>query len=362
MLDPGTQGGMATRFHDMAPRSPALQALADPARAITGPRFDAIFYWGAPLIAFAFVWAWVLTIARLPGAEPDIGRGVLAIGVAVLTYAHLIAVVPRAYLNAEVFATHRLRLTVVPALLIAGLCLSPALLIVAAVVAIFWDVHHSAMQTFGLARIYDMKAGNPPTSLRRTDLWMNWAMYVGPLVAGGSLMFHLQRFATLSGVGWQWATTVPPLAASDAGLIRLGGFALWLVCIGGALISYRRAYASGYRMPAHKAALLGTSATVSIAAWLLSPPLVAFTAINLFHAVQYFAIVWSKEGGRMRGALGNIPARVAIELFLLACFGFGLAYYYAANAAHWLMAPFVACSLLHFWYDGFVWSVRRRQV
>ena len=28
----------------------------------------------------------------------------------------------------------------------------------------------------------------------------------------------------------------------------------------------------------------------------------------------------------------------------------------------WLLAPFIACSLLHFWFDGFVWSVRKRQV
>jgi hypothetical protein len=29
---------------------------------------------------------------------------------------------------------------------------------------------------------------------------------------------------------------------------------------------------------------------------------------------------------------------------------------------HVLLAPFIACSLLHFWFDGFVWSVRRSDV
>ena len=44
---------------------------------------------------------------------------------------------------------------------------------------------------------------------------------------------------------------------------------------------------------------------VSILAWGFSPPLVALAATNLYHAVQYFALVWTKEGGRMTGKLGR---------------------------------------------------------
>ncbi|QNA82815.1 hypothetical protein G4G27_01395 [Sphingomonas sp. So64.6b] len=42
--------------------------------------------------------------------------------------------------------------------------------------------------------------------------------------------------------------------------------------------------------------------------------------------------------------------------------GIRIGYAAAAGSAKVFAAPFVACSLLHFWYDSFVWSVRKRQV
>jgi hypothetical protein len=116
-------------------------------------------------------------------------------------------------------------------------------------------------------------------------------------------------------------------------------------------------------MPAHKAALLGATGAVSVLAWGLAPPFVAFAIINLFHAVQYFALVWLKEGERVSAALGRLAPtrRLALPVFLLLCGGFGVIYA-AVEPKSWLIAPFLACSLLHFWFDSFVWSVRKKQV
>ena len=128
------------------------------------------------------------------------------------------------------------------------------------------------------------------------------------------------------------------------------------------VIDYARAMRAGYRLPAHKLATLGVTGTVSILAWGFSPPLVALAAINLYHAVQYFALVWVKEGARMTRARRHAQARTALA--------FGAAAPRSASPMRrrararrrcWL-APFVACSLLHFWYDGFIWSVRKKQV
>ena len=167
------------------PASPIDGTLADPTRAIIGPGRDAVLLWGAPLIAFIAVQLWVRGFAAL--APEPIAQGAvyaLVAGVGVLTFAHLIAVVPRAYLNPDVFAAYRTRLTVVPVVLIAALLISPTALSWRGIVAVLWDVHHSAMQNFGFARLYDLKAGNPPTMLRATDLRLNWVMYVGPLLGG----------------------------------------------------------------------------------------------------------------------------------------------------------------------------------
>jgi hypothetical protein len=56
------------------------------------------------------------------------------------------------------------------------------------VLATFWDVYHSALQTFGFARIYDRKAGNDPMVGRRLDWHLNQLLYAGrraPSTGGG---------------------------------------------------------------------------------------------------------------------------------------------------------------------------------
>jgi len=337
--------------------------LADPDRSIGGPRFDAIFFWGAPLIASFLVWAWLLGAMILPVALGQAAVSLLVYAVAVLTFAHLVAVVPRAYLNRQVFDDNRTRLVAVPILLVLALLVSPMLLVCAAVLTVFWDVHHSAMQTFGIGRIYDMKSGTGPNVLRTTDLRLNWALYVGPIAAGFSLLAHFQSFDDFSRLDWQALATMPGVIESKAAAIRYAAIAAWAATLVWAAIEYRAAAARGYRMPAQKAALLGATGIVSICAWGLAPPFIAFTIINLFHAVQYFALVWLKEGDRIAAGLGRAGARrpIALASFLILCAGFGMAYA-ATSKTSLLIAPFVACSLLHFWFDSFVWSVRKKQV
>ena len=336
--------------------------LARQDRAIGGPPFDALLLWGAPIVALVLTFLWVTAAAAMPAGMGDRAVGVLLIGVGILTDAHLVAVVPRAYLNRDVFARHRLRLVAVPPLLVAALLLSPKLLACGVVLAIFWDVHHSAMQTFGLSRIYDAKAGNDTTALRRVDLLLNWALYVGPITMGAALIAHFRWFDRFGEVGWQVLAQVPAEISGAGAVIRLAGIAAWLAITGMAMFEYRRAARQGYRMPAHKLALLLSTGSVSMAAWAFEPPFMAFATVNIFHAVQYFALVWLKEGGRMRTLLGaHIRPGIIFGLFAIGCATFGVAYKLAVGW-HILLAPFVACSLLHFWFDGFVWSVRRREV
>lgn len=344
-------------------RRSRFSGLSDPFLAIGGPRFDALLFWGIPILALFFVDAWLSLAFVMPKVAADRMVGGLAVLTSVLTYAHLVAVAPRAYLNREVFESNRLKLTIVPALLVMGLFFSPTLLAIGAVVGVFWDVHHSAMQNFGLSRIYDMKAGNDGETLRKTDLRLNWVLYVGPLAAGASLMTHLHAFDQLDGVGLASLARLPGVVSGHLSLISGIAIMAWIGVIGWAILDYRKAIAKGYRLPAHKLALLGSTGFVSLLAWGFSSPLVALIAINIYHAVQYFALVWLKEGGRM-AALGKaITPRLALDLFLCACAAVGIAYQFASTSnIKWLMAPFLACSLLHFWYDSFVWSVRKKQV
>jgi hypothetical protein len=364
---------MASIFPGRSEGAGVHGTLGDPRLAIGGPGFDAFLLWGCPLASAVLVWTWIAIAGLLAAPAREMAVTALTVGVVVITFAHLIAVVPRAYMNPEVFETHRRRLIFVPLLLILGLLASPALLLLAGVIAVFWDVHHSAMQTFGLARIYDLKAGNPPLELRRTDLRLNWVLYVGPIAAGASLMEHLVHLQALRPLGWSALTALPSLARTHATGVTEAAVAAWILFLLWAAWDYRRAMASGYKLPVHKAALVGSTAFVSVAAWGFATPVAAFAIVNLFHAVQYFALGWLKEGGRIHAGTARLARReepdptaaaqrwAALALFLSLCFAFGVAYYLWRDVRV-LAAAFIACSLLHFWFDSFIWSVRKKQV
>lgn len=343
-------------------RSSALAGLSDARGTIIGPHRDALFFWGAPLLALLAVKLWLLVGAlQSPLTGESMASALLTFSI-IITYAHLVAVVPRAYLNAEVFAANRLRLTVAPIALIAVIVLSPTMFAILGAIAILWDIHHSAMQNFGLSRIYDLKAGNAPERLRRTDLRLNWFLYVGPIASGAGLLLHLHALDRLSDTSLAAIARLPGLLEGQMSIVAAIAMALWAGAIGLAVTDYRRAMADGYQIPPHKLALIFTTGFVSLVAWGFSSPLVALVSINIYHAVQYFALVWLKEGARMT-ALAPKRKWTAAVVFGGLCALFGVAYSVAIPMGiQWLGGIFLACSILHFWYDGFIWSVRKRQV
>lgn len=361
-MEPSAMSSLPLAKPGATARSRWLDGLSDPAHSIGSPGFDALCFWGSPLLAFAGIAIAERLALSLPGTSSEEMAKVVVLISAVLTYAHLMAVAPRAYLNREVFNAYRFRLTVVPVLLLLALVVSPTLLIAGGVLTTFWDIHHSAMQNFGIGRIYDMKAGNGSETLRTTDLGLHWFLYVGPLVAGASLMTHVNSFADFNGTTLTELALLPGVLESGQGAFKAIGIAAWTATLALALYRYRKAAAAGYRMPVHKAVLILTTGLVSLLAWGFSSVLVALASINIYHAVQYFALVWLKEGRRMRDAVGAWK-RWALPLFLLACGFLGVAYEIVVKAKMGaLLAPFIACSLLHFWFDSFVWSVRKKQV
>ena len=360
---------MASLFieQDRSPPQPAarpsrLAGLSDSSKAIQGAGFDAVFFWGCPLVALLAVKAWLALAITQSAATADAMTQALWTFSIVITYAHLIAVVPRAYLNREVYAANKLRLTVTPVLLIAALSTSTTALAIGSIVAIFWDIHHSAMQNFGLARIYDLKAGNTSDRLRTTDLRLNWFLYVGPLVAGACLMLHVHALDRLDQTALKAVAQLPGILQTQLTAISAIASILWAGALLWAVADYRKAIAEGYHVPPHKLALTVTTGFVSFIAWGFSSPIVAFVSINVYHAVQYFALVWLKEGGRM-GMLVRGRKWIAMLLFGAMCLSFGIAYRFVATAnIKWITGIFVSCSILHFWYDSFIWSVRKRQV
>jgi hypothetical protein len=283
--------------------------------------------------------------------------------IAIVTHAHLVAGVFRSHGNAEIRKRYPIRFLIVPVVLWSAIVLSPWIAVAATVVATFWDVWHSGAQTFGFARIYERNHGTPPEVGRRLDFWLNQLMYAGPILAGATLMDHVSSFDDFDDVGDALLSSVPAQVEGIRGALAWGVLAVGAAFVAVYVITYWRLAQRGYRPPWLKIWIVGSTACVSVYSWGFNSWGQAFLIMNLFHAVQYLALVWAMEGKRIAKTfrLGSRPrAALAIYLASVTLYGLGVAALDADFTMLWGLTLVV--SLMHFWYDAFVWSVRRAQV
>ena len=147
---------------------------------IIGPVADSLFIIGAPLVAL-FVALPLFSAGPALFRTTILGEKTDARQVFIVSFilAHIVMVFFRSHANLNIFWTHPVRFTVVPLTLFVATAMSTW---VVGIVAVWWDVYHSSLQTFGFGRIYDAKLKNDPAAGRRLDYWMNIVLYLGPVL------------------------------------------------------------------------------------------------------------------------------------------------------------------------------------
>jgi hypothetical protein len=337
-----------------APRSPF----------IVGPIYDWIFFLAPPmaslLIGILVADSSLANDLRSLAGEHDTAVGFF-IGAAI--HAHLVAVVLRSHGNPDIRRLYPIRFFIVPVILWLAIIGSPWIAVASTVVATWWDVWHSGAQTFGFARIYERNHGTAPELGRRMDFWLNQLLYAGPILAGATLMDHLDEFDDFAKVGDVLFASVP------SRLLHHRGWLTWtVVALGSAfliayVLTYWRLSRRGWRPSWMKVWLLTSTGAVSIYTWGFNSWGQAFLIMNLFHAVQYLGLVWAIEGKRFAGWV-RLPRhpRLALALFVgsVAAYGLGVQMLDADLTTLWAVT--IVVSLMHFWYDAFVWSVRKAQI
>ena len=331
---------------------------------IVGPIYDWVFFLGAPMLSLALGIvvsdSWLTDETRALGGEADTMVGFF---IGTVIHAHLVAVVFRSHGNPAIRRLYPIRFFVVPVVLYAAIVASAWVAVATTVVATFWDVWHSGAQTFGFARIYDRNHGTPPELGRRLDFWLNQLLYAGPILAGATLMDHFRSFDNFQSIGDAVFSSVPARVEGNARLLA------WAVLAAGSAFlvvyvwMYWRMAQRGYRPPWLKVWLVVSTGFVSVYTWGFNSWGTAFLIMNLFHGVQYLALVWAMEGKRIAG-LVRMPRRPRLVLALylggVLAYGFGVQALDADLTALWAITMVV--SLMHFWYDAFVWSVRKAQI
>jgi hypothetical protein len=287
-----------------------------------------------------------------------------------ITQGHLLITVFRTHANQAVLQRFFWRFTLIPMFVWFGAVSSHWLFVGLFVLMTFWDVYHSALQVFGLGRIYDRKAGNDPNSGRLADYMLCLLMYAGPILSGSLLIDHLTPFKEFGNVDdlevmgtvivGQMFTSIPETVVAEQPLLRMILFGIAAVTVIVYGVSLVRLTRTGYKMPLTKAVFFLGTAVTCVFAWGFNSFGMGFLIANLFHAIQYFALVWVMEQKSIADVFGagqslhrvgfRLGCYLAIPLtlgFLSVCFDSVIA-----------RATLITCALMHFWWDGFIWSVR----
>ena len=319
---------------------------------------DLILYVGTPLL---LVPAFALAQARW--SPQDIYLFVAAFG----AMGHHLPGMIRAYGDRALFERFKWRFIFAPLFLLA-VCtaffwwdLKGILLIV-----FFWGVWHGLMQTYGFCRIYDAKTGTFDTLTRRLDfamcvIWFGTAVALSPY----RLSDTLDTYYMCGG------PFIPPA------VVHYGQQFILFVAIAVSvlfLVHFLRMWIIGHRPNPVKVGLLITS----IAFWwycnnLVANILVGIALFEVFHDVQYLSLVWiynrnrvekdSNIGGFMRFVFRRSGSLIGLYVGLVLAYG-SVSYINAHigmdTVKRILTGVVTASTLLHFYYDGFIWKVRER--
>ena len=343
----------------------AASAESPPRGYIGGPWFDCILIIFSPLIAFTAGFA---MSGEWWNKSDATGQTPLSVFYGTMLIGHLLLSFVRSHLNRGIFNQFPLRFTIVPALIFGGMILSNWFLLAIGVVTRLWDEWHSCQQTFGFGRLYDMRAGNDPMVGRRMDIALNFLLWSGPVLAGAVFIDFAKDVGNdFSGLSESLMHAIPTTAETHHRAILIAIVSLGIPFLAGYLWFYVRLARKGYHVSWQKVALLVSTGLCSIYAWGFNPFGKAYFIMNIFHFFQYFGIVWLVEKKNIMKCLhlANVNGGkwIALTVYLSFAVGMGYAVDQLGNIqTETYIAAFLLLSLLHFWYDGFIWSVRKKMV
>jgi hypothetical protein len=346
-----------------------VSEMSVPLRAgfIISPRQDAFWFLTLPFLA----------IAIALGAQRYLPGGALAAIALWVTIPHHFVTWLRVYGSADEFSRFRERFIFGPILMLVGVYLliqhAPLSLVL---VVTLWDHQHSLMQQYGFSRVYDFKAKAGAKSTARFDLGLNWILFVNMLVV--SPLFSVIWVRMLH--EWHVGIDAPAIAfiqqvswvVSAVGLAVYAGHTLW--CL-----------RQGYTLNPMKYLFLFASYFLwYYTSFSTTYLLVYAVAHRIMHGTQYIVMVYSylrnkQDRGTDRSPLHSWVARPGnIRAFLILCLAYALLFHALTEGhirdfgfgvigfntnfdlfAYSLLSSF---ALLHYYYDAFIWKVRKAEV
>ncbi|MBL8848239.1 MAG: tetratricopeptide repeat protein [Planctomycetaceae bacterium] len=341
---------------------PAASATARPApsRWILNRPLDLLLFVATPLLLVPLV---------LAIKSPLIGADVETIGLIVAAFGgfgHHLPGMIRAYGDRELFQRFRGRFILAPLVLVT-VCvwLSLQRLNAMLLILLVWGCWHALMQVYGFVRIYDAKVGSVSPVTARWDWLMCLCWFTGGQIFSSGKMARLLELWYTSG-----GPLVPPAAVQA---FQWGWLAICLVVTLGFLGNHV-AQSRGPGPRPNPVKLLMLSGGIGF--WwfcmvYVDQIILGIALFEAFHDVQYLAIVWlyncrrvsstPNTGSFMRFLFRR--SRGLLWLYIGLVFAYGAISFTSkdlqSSTLRAALNGFVLGStILHFYYDGFIWKVR----
>lgn len=323
---------------------------------IISQKQDLLWFILMPVIAVFLIasgFNWLTTYRGFDSAEQ------LHFMVTVIVQLHLFSVFYRAYNNPTIWSSYKNRFIITPIVLFSMLFVSTPMLYFLSMVAILWDSYHKGAQDFGIGRIYDAKLGSDPQVGRKLDLSLNMFIHYFPLLWGLHNPELFQKVFNEGGRTSNETTMITDLIINYMLMVReylpwvTAAFFLFYV------YQYRKIVKMGYQISVHKILFFTITFICNLWIWNISGPLAALVAINFGHSIQYIAITWYAENKNLE-KLFSTTKLIAFCLFILTGLTYGLL---VTNTTSYILARVsLGVALLHYFYDGFIWSTRKKQI
>ena len=326
---------------------------------IFGARADlAIALCWIPIFAFAHV-------LSAGGANDELLNRMFR-GAFVLSLLHQPLTLALVYGDREQFALRRRLFTWSPPVAVALIAAAVLLdLWVVVPIAAAWNVVHTLQQRYGLSRIYSRKAGYGSARLDRGLLYLG--MLAAILVAGSSAK-------TLAALGRVMLDDRNSAAITDLTAVR--PYALWLVTpavVAFAVVVWMLVRQERERSAeANPAKWLYQGSSLALIAAIAYDPLAGFVAYVAAHAIEYTIVVDKTVERRYAAARPQMPAlgrlvrdrraRIASFVAFVALILWFESDVRDAIPGHAYLIVVYSVGILHFWYDSFIWKLRRPAV
>ena len=295
----------------------------------------------------------------------DIALYVLAFG----AVGHHLPGMLRAYGDKDLFRRFRVRFILAPIFLIA-LCVGYAMYDLTAVtLAIFlWGAWHGLMQTYGFVRIYDAKVKSFDQRTQRLDFLMCFMWIITGVLLSPHRTWHIIELYHI-----QCGGPMPPAMVVQG--IQIGASVITGIVTILFFVNHFARWRSGLPVSWIKILLLVTSISFWwYANFAVRSLIVGLALFEVFHDVQYLSIVWVFNRGRVKsgasvGAFTRFVFRrsgALIGIYVGICFAYGSLRLVEREMTHATMRDLLtgllaASTLLHFYYDGFIWKVREKR-